>query len=119
MSFHEKSCSVNVSALSTTGSYFTGTYDSCIMCGELQRNICVNLNIDPDQDEGFIKNVNFYQVKTAEELKICKDQIDATPDRAGPYPSTLGRAWNHPPHAEVGRVIGTAAHLYLLCVCKS
>jgi hypothetical protein len=35
-------------------------YDEVIMVGELVRNLCVNLSIDPDTVNGITKNVNVY-----------------------------------------------------------
>jgi hypothetical protein len=43
-------------------SYFESTYDGNVCCGEVLRNVCVNLNVDPDQEHGYIKNVRFYTI---------------------------------------------------------
>ena len=39
-------------------------YDDVIMIGELIRNLCVNLFIDPDTIDGITKNVDVYKDKT-------------------------------------------------------
>lgn len=39
------------------GSSYCADYDSDICLGELIRNLCVNLNIDPDTDSGYTRNV--------------------------------------------------------------
>jgi len=40
---------------------FEDKYDDHIMTGELIRNLCVNINIDPDTFEGITSNVDVYR----------------------------------------------------------
>lgn len=35
-------------------------YEECVCIGEMIRNICVNLGIDPDTEHGITKNVDVY-----------------------------------------------------------
>ena len=42
--------------------HYEGVYDADVCCGEVSRNICVNLHIDPDQTCGVITNVQFYHL---------------------------------------------------------
>jgi len=44
------------------GRTYSGMYDHDLSCGEVSRNICVNLSIDPDQTNGVITNVQFYRI---------------------------------------------------------
>lgn len=41
-----------------TNKIYETSYESLICIGELIRNICVNLNIDPDTHDGITRNVN-------------------------------------------------------------
>lgn len=41
---------------------YSSTYFRDICCGELIRNCCVNLGLDPDMEEGQIKNFIIYRV---------------------------------------------------------
>jgi len=56
---------VLVTAITTERTY-NGAYDPDVTCGETMRNICINLNIDPDQVGGVITNVQFYRVLPSE-----------------------------------------------------
>ena len=40
-----------------SSSSYSAQYDSCTCVGELIRNLCVNLNIDPDTRDGVTLNV--------------------------------------------------------------
>lgn len=37
-------------------------YEDCICLGEMIRNICVNLGIDPDTEDGVTKNIEVYNL---------------------------------------------------------
>lgn len=47
---------------SGAGRDYESLYDADVCCGEVTRNICVNLHIDPDQTCGVITNVQFYHL---------------------------------------------------------
>ena len=57
------------------GIIYATSYDGCICLGELFRNICVNLGIDPDTVEGVTRNVAIYIVNEAGG-KILVDKYD-------------------------------------------
>lgn len=42
-------------------------YEDIICAGELVRNLCVNLGIDPDTVDGITKNVNVYLLQSESE----------------------------------------------------
>jgi hypothetical protein len=41
---------------------YVGTYVHEICCGELLRNCCVNLGLDPDMTDGFVRNFSVYRI---------------------------------------------------------
>lgn len=51
-----RSVTVTVYCQGSSSSY-SAQYDSCTCVGELIRNLCVNLNIDPDTRDGVTLNV--------------------------------------------------------------
>jgi len=49
-----------VEGLSGASLPYVGTYHKATMCGEFVRNVCVNLNLDPDTRNGVTRNVAIY-----------------------------------------------------------
>ena len=45
---------------SSLASRYSGLYDADLCVGEVIRNVCVNLGIDPDTQDGYTKNVNVF-----------------------------------------------------------
>ena len=60
-------------------------YDKQLCCGEVIRNICVNVGIDPDTIDGYTRNVTIYReggdiwiydpYDTLEEAGLCNEEI--------------------------------------------
>ena len=58
----ESTIQVSVTLLSTpTDVTYSASYDSEICVGELIRNLCVNLGIDPDTRDGITENITVYR----------------------------------------------------------
>ncbi len=49
---------------------YEGYYDSIICMGELIRNICVNLHIDPDTHDGITRNIVIFLVNPLNNKKV-------------------------------------------------
>ena len=45
---------------STVDSVYTSEYYPDICCGELLRNCCVNLGIDPEMEDGVVLNIDVF-----------------------------------------------------------
>lgn len=45
---------------------YTYNYDSIICVGEMIRNVCVNLGVDPDTHDGYTRNVMVYKRSTTQ-----------------------------------------------------
>lgn len=46
----------------TVKSVYDGSYDTMVCMGEMIRNICVNLNIDPDTHDGITRNIDIFLI---------------------------------------------------------
>ena len=89
---------ITVIALTSTRKY-ESLYDDELCCGELLRSICVNLLIDPNQEDGEIRNVQFYFLpegrdgieKEEEEEEEVTTKYDGKNKLWTPSPSSLVR----------------------------
>ncbi len=49
---------------------YVGCYDSIVCIGEMVRNICVNLNIDPDTQEGITRNISICTIDLNNNIRM-------------------------------------------------
>ena len=96
--------SVNASFECIDGRSYCSQYDDDICVGELIRNCCVNLSLNPITIRGVTEN---YVVFKKKKKKILEDEEDATEGE-------VFEKWNYNPRDRIGQFANEKKELFLV-----
>lgn len=90
---------------------YHGSYDMDVCLGELVRNCCVNLGIDPDTHDGVTHNILVYRLPDNHGNKEVAGQVHTN---WGTAPGLLSYLWSYVPSQSFGCACGEAHTLHIV-----